>query len=152
VVVAAFASWLRIIDIVHPQVYHNGMQNVLRWSLVFTPSNLEHLAERNIDAEDVADAVFGRHGPARIRRGGRGEHTRWFIVAPLAGGELITCVLRAARPRDLDAEGALVIPPPSEGETGRQFSPSMRLCVSARMAAADEARAYRAWRRSKGGG
>ncbi len=29
--------------------------NVLRWSLVFTPSNLEHFAERNIDADDVAE-------------------------------------------------------------------------------------------------
>ena len=86
------------------------MQMVLRWSLVFTPSSLEHLAERNIDANDVADAVFGRYGPARVRSGGRGEHIRWFIVAPLAGGELMTCVLRAARQRDLDTDGVFVIP------------------------------------------
>jgi hypothetical protein len=33
----------------------------LRWTLVFTPSILEHLAEREIDADDVADAVFGRY-------------------------------------------------------------------------------------------
>ncbi len=66
----------------------------------------------------------------------------------------MTCVLRAAHPRDLEVEGVFVIPP-SEGKSGKsglQFSPSMRLCVSARMAAADEARAYRAWCHSKGGG
>jgi hypothetical protein len=44
----------------------------LGWTLVFTAASLEHLAEREIEAEDVADAVFGRHGPARVRRGGRG--------------------------------------------------------------------------------
>jgi hypothetical protein len=68
---------------------------------VFTAASLEHLAEREIDADDVANAVFGRHGLARVRRGGRGSRTRWFVVAPLADGEFPTCVLRAAEPRDL---------------------------------------------------
>jgi hypothetical protein len=129
--------------------YHNGMQR-LRWSLVFTPSSLEHLAERDIDADDVADVVFGRYGSARIRRGGRGERTRWFIVAPTAGGELMTCVLRAARPRDLDSKDALVIPAAGDDEKRSAFNRSMRVCVSARMSVADEVRSYRAWRRSKG--
>jgi hypothetical protein len=57
----------------------------LGWSLVFTQSSPEHLAERDIDADDVADVVFARYGPARVGRGGRGERTRWFIVAPSAG-------------------------------------------------------------------
>jgi hypothetical protein len=35
----------------------------LRWSLVFTQFSLEHLAERDIDADDVADVVFARYGP-----------------------------------------------------------------------------------------
>jgi hypothetical protein len=37
----------------------------LRWTLVFTPSSLEHLAEHDIDVDDVADAVLAvmvRHG------------------------------------------------------------------------------------------
>jgi hypothetical protein len=42
------------------------------WTLVFTAPSLEQLAERNIGAADVADAVYGQHGPARVRRGGRG--------------------------------------------------------------------------------
>ena len=122
----------------------------LRWSLVFTPSSLEHLAERDIDAEDVADVVFGRYGPARVRRGGRGERTRWFIVAPTAGGELMTCVLRAARPRDLEGKDAFVIPAAGGGEKRPDFNRSMHTCVSARMSVADEVRSYRTWRRSKG--
>ncbi len=80
----------------------------LGWTLVFTAASLEHLAERDIDADDVADAVFGRHGLARVRRGGRGTRTRWFVVAPLADGAFLTCVLRAAEPRDLDEEGVLL--------------------------------------------
>ncbi len=62
----------------------------------------------------------------------------------------MTCVLRAARLRDIDVEGAFVVPPPSEAKAGLEFSPSMRLCVSARMAVEDEVRGYRAWRQSKG--
>ena len=50
--------------------YHSGMPNVLHWTLVFTQTSLEHLAERNIDAEDVTDAVLGRYGTARVRKGG----------------------------------------------------------------------------------
>src|SRR5215472_16539915 len=107
----------------------------LRWILVFMPSTLEHLAEREIDADDVADVVFARYGPARVRRGGRGERTRWFIVAPTAEGELMTCVLRGARPRDLDSENAFVIPPAGGGEKRPNFNTSMRVCVSAGMSA-----------------
>jgi hypothetical protein len=124
---------------------------MLGWTLVFTAASLEHLAEREIEAEDVADAVFGRHGPARVRRGGRGARTRWFVVAPLAHGEFLTCVLRAALPRDLDEEGAFALPPISNSGERLDFDLSMRLCVSARVSASDEVRSYRAWRRGKGG-
>ena len=30
---------------------------------MFTQFSLEHLAERDIDADDVADVVFARYGP-----------------------------------------------------------------------------------------
>ena len=120
------------------------------WTLVFTAASLEHLAERDIEVDDVADAVFGRHGLARVRRGGRGTGTRWFVVAPLADGEMLTCVLRAALPQDLDKEGAFAMSSASEGGGRLQFDESMRLCVSARVSAPDEIRSYRAWRRSKG--
>jgi hypothetical protein len=123
----------------------------LGWTLVFTAASLEHLAEREIDAEDVADAVFGGHGLARVRRGGRGSRTRWFVVAPLAHGEFLTCVLRAAEPRDLEEEGVFVMQPASRAGQRREFDASMRLCVSARVSASDEVRSYRAWRRGKGG-
>jgi len=129
--------------------YHYGMR-LLGWTLVFTAASLEHLAEREIDAEDVADAVFGRYGLARVRRGGRGARTRWFVVAPLAHGEFLTCVLRAAEPRDLDEEGVFVVPRAGEGEQ-LEFDASMRLCVSARVSAPDEVQSYRVWRRRKGG-
>ncbi len=72
-------------------------------------------------------------------------------MAPVAGGELLTCILRAARPRDLQAEGAFVIPATGQPEDPGQFSESMRLCVSARLSDEDEIRSYHAWRRSKGG-
>ena len=65
----------------------------LHWTLVFTDDSLAHLAERGVDAEDVADTVFGRHGAVRVRCGGRGRRERWFVVAPLADGKLLTCVL-----------------------------------------------------------
>ena len=32
-----------------------------------------------------------------------GAHERWFVVAPLEDGELLTCVFRAALVRDLNA-------------------------------------------------
>jgi hypothetical protein len=121
---------------------------VLGWTLVFTASSLEHLAERDIDADDVADAVFSDYGLARVRRGGRGARTRWFVVAPLAHGNFLTCVLRAAELRDLDEEGVFVVPRASKGEK-LEFDASMRLCVSARVSAPDEVRSYRAWRRGK---
>jgi hypothetical protein len=124
---------------------------MLGWRLVFTAASLEHLAEREIGAGDVADAVFGHYGLARVRRGGRGTRTRWFVVAPLADGEFLTCVLRVAQPRDLDEDGVFVLPPKSEKGQRLEFESSMRLCVSARVSAADEIRSYRAWRRSKGG-
>lgn len=123
----------------------------LHWTLVFTDASLEHLAERGVDADDVADAVFGRHGPARVRHGGRARDERWFVVGPLGGGDLLTCVLRAARPRDLDGEGAFVIPPTGVPEEPAAFAESMRLCVSARMSDDDETQAYRLWRRGKRG-
>jgi hypothetical protein len=127
------------------------MPNVLHWTLVFTTASLEHLAARDIETEDVAAMVFGRYGAARVRRGGRGQHLRWFVVAPLEGGELLSCVLREATPRDLTAEGAFVVPVTEVPEEPGEFKTAMRLCVSARLADADEVRSYRAWRRSKGG-
>lgn len=122
----------------------------LHWTLIFSDASLEHLGERGIDAQDVADAVFGRHRRARVRRGGRGVRERWFVVAPLAEGEMLTCVLRAAVPRDLEQEGAFVIPPAGIPTLLDAFRESMRLCVSARMSDDDEVRSYRAWKRSKG--
>jgi hypothetical protein len=55
----------------------------VHWTLVFTAASLEHLAERNVEATDVVDAVYGRHGSARVRRAGRGARQRWFVIAPL---------------------------------------------------------------------
>lgn len=101
-------------------------------------NSLEHLAERNIGARDVLDAVYGRHGVARVRTLGRGRRQRWVVVAPLEGGEFVTCVVRAALSRDLDAEGAFVVS--SSGRSGHPgpFHASMRFCVSARVADDDE--------------
>ena len=107
---------------------------------MFTPSSVEHLTERDIDADDVADVVFARYGPVRVRRGGRGECTRWFIVAPLSGGELMTCVLRVARSHDLDSKDAFVFPAPSGAGKHPDFNRSMRVA---------SARAYR--RRTRSG-
>ncbi len=132
-------------------VYHLGMPNVLHWTLVFTAASLEHLAKRDIAAEEVADAVFSRYGAARVRLFVRGLRLRWLVVAPLEGGELLSCVFRAAMPRDLTAEGAFVVPITGVPEEPGEFKTLMRLCVSARLADADEVRSYRAWRRSKGG-
>jgi hypothetical protein len=121
------------------------------WTLVFTAASLEHLAEREIDADDVADAVFGHYGLARVRRVGRGIRTRWFVVAPLAHGEFLSCVLRAALSRDLDDASVFVLPRRNEAGQNLELDASMRLCVSARVSAADEIRSYRAWRNRKGG-
>jgi hypothetical protein len=112
---------------------------------------LDHLAERNVEAADVVDAVYGRHGVMRVRRTGAGAHQRWFVVAPLEGGELLTCVFRAALPRDLEAEGAFVVSAAGLPEPPGEFDSAMHLCVSARMADPDEIRSYRRWRGSKGG-
>jgi hypothetical protein len=123
----------------------------VHWTLVFTAASLEHLAERNIEAADVADAVYGQHGPARVRRGGRGVRQRWFVMAPLESGELLTCVFRAALPRDLETAGVFVISSAGRQEAPVKVDSSMRLCVSARMSDQDEIRSYHRWRGSKGG-
>ena len=123
----------------------------VRWTLVFTAASLDHLAERNIEAADVVDAVYGRHGPARVRRTGRGARERWFVVAPLEDGELLTCVFRAALVRDLSAAGAFVLTAEGSRERPGQVDSSMRLCVSARLSDQDEVRSYRRWRQDKGG-
>lgn len=134
-----------------PDAYHYGMpRSRVYWTLVFTAASLEHLAERNIVAADVADAVYGRNGLARVRRAGRGARQRWFVVAPLDTGELLTCVFRAARPQDLEAEGALVISSAGRQEPPSKFDSSMRFCVSARVSDDDEVRSYRRWRGGKG--
>jgi hypothetical protein len=122
----------------------------VHWTLVFTAASLEHLAERNIEAADVVDAVYGRHGRARVRRTGRGVGERWFVMAPVDTGELLTCVLRLAFPRDLSPEGAFVVSSEGLPEAPGRFDTSMRLCVSARVAMEDEVRSYRRWRTSKG--
>ena len=123
----------------------------VHWTLVFTAASLEHLAERNVEASDIVGAVYGEHGAARVRRSGKGTRERWFVVAPLEdGGELLTCVFRAALPRDLQAAGAFVVSSEGLPEPPGQFDSSMRLCVSARMADPDEVRNYRRWRDSKG--
>jgi uncharacterized DUF497 family protein len=132
--------------------YHPGMPGgQFHWTLVFTAASLEHLAERNIEASDVVDAVYGEHGVARVRGSGKGARQRWFVVAPLEDGELLTCVFRAALPRDLQTEGAFVVSSEGLPESPGLFDSSMRLCVSARMADADEVRSYRRWRDRKGG-
>jgi uncharacterized DUF497 family protein len=118
---------------------------------VFTAASLEHLAERNVEASDIVDALYGEHGVARVRRSGKGSRQRWFVVAPLEDGELLTCVFRVALPRDLQAEGSFVVSSEGRLEPPGQFDSSMRLCVSARMADSDEVRSYRRWRESKGG-
>jgi hypothetical protein len=131
--------------------YHFVMQHRLRWVLVFMRSTLDHLDERGIDAEDVADAVFARFGPARVRHQGRGRNRRWLVVGPLEGGQLLSCVFRAAREGDLEASGVFQLPPASAREEALRLSPAMRVCVSGRLSSADETRSYRAWQRSKGG-
>ena len=74
-----------------PIAYHSGMPGArVHWTLVFTAASLEHLAERQIEAADVVEAVYGQHGPARVRRAGRGDRQRWFVIAPLESGELLT--------------------------------------------------------------
>ena len=127
------------------------MPNVLHWTLVFTPSSLEHLAERDIAAEDVVDAVFGYFGPSYVRKSGREQKTRWLVLAPLEGGEFLSCILRQALPRDVKTEGAFVISATGVPEETGVVKASTRLCVSARLASPDEVRIYRAWRRQKGG-
>src|SRR2546425_877037 len=121
------------------------------WTLVFTAASLEHLAERDIEATDIAEAVYGRNGPARVRRMGRGARQRWFVVAPLDTGEFLTCVFRAAQPRDVEAEGAFIISNTGQQEPPGRFDSSMRLCVSARVSDEDEVRSYRRWRGGKRG-
>ena len=123
----------------------------VHWTLVFTAASLEHLAERNVEAADVVDAVYGRNRRVRVRRAGRGVRQRWFVIAPLDSGELLTCVFRPALPRDLDAEGVFVVSSAGRQEPPGKFDSSMRLCVSARMSDADEVRSYRRWRGGKGG-
>jgi hypothetical protein len=78
--------------------------------------------------------VYGEHGAARVRRSGIGARRRWFVIAPLEDGELLTCVFHAALPRDLKAEGAFVMSAAGLPEAPGELDSSMRLCVSARMA------------------
>ena len=127
------------------------MPNILHWTLVFTPSSLEHLAERDITADDVTDTVFGFFGPPHVRKFGREHNLRWLVIAPLEGGELLACLLRQALPRDVRTEGAFVISATGVPEETGIVKASTRLCVSARLASPDEVRIYRAWRRQKGG-
>src|SRR5260370_35714394 len=61
--------------------YHYGMQ-VLGWTLVFTSASLEHLAEREVDADVVAYSIFGHYCLGRVRRSGRGHYSSWYLSAP----------------------------------------------------------------------
>ncbi len=122
----------------------------LRRTLVFTPSSVEHLAERDIDADDVADVVFGRYGPGTGPTWRTGRMHPVVHSGSLSGGELMTCVLRVARSHDLDSKDAFVILARGSARKRPDFNRSMRVCVSARISVADEVRSYRAWRRSKG--
>ena len=65
------------------RAYHHAMPRSLRWTLLFTEACLEHLEERGIGAEDVANAVFGIHGRVRVRRIGRDDRERWFVVGQI---------------------------------------------------------------------
>lgn len=85
-----------------------------------------------------------------VRRAGQGASERWFVVAPLDTGELLPCVFRATRPRDLEAEGAVIISRVGRQEPPGEFDSSMRVCVSAGVSDVDEARSYRRWRSGKG--
>ena len=123
----------------------------VHWTLVFTAASLAHLAEGQIEAADIVDAVYGRHGPARVRRAGRGDRQRWFAIAPLESGELLTCVFPAALSRDLETSGAFVISNGEREEAPARVDSSMRLCVSDRVSDQDEIRSYRRWRGRKGG-
>ena len=77
--------------------YHSGMPGArVHWTLVFSEASLEHLAERNIEVVEIADAVYGQYGRARIRGAGGGGRQRWFVMALLESGELLTCVFRPA--------------------------------------------------------
>jgi hypothetical protein len=60
----------------------------------------------------------------------------------------MTYVLRAAHPLDLAGKDTFVVP--AAREKRPEFNWSMRVCIRARMSAADEIRGYRAWRRSIG--
>src|SRR5437899_10308604 len=132
--------------------YHHGMPGgQVYWTLVFTAANLEHLAERNVEAADVANAVYGEHGTARVRRSGSGARRRWFVVAPLEDGELLTCVFRAALPRDLKAEGGFVISSAVVPEPPCEVGSCMLLVCRAAISDQDEVRSYRRWRQDKGG-
>ena len=123
----------------------------VHWTLAFTADSLDHLAERNIEAADVADAVYGRHGAARVRRTGRGSDQRRFVIAPVEGGELLTCIFRAALARDLSAAGAFVVSMAGLPEPLTKRDSSMRLCVSARISDEDEIGSFRRWRGKRGG-
>jgi hypothetical protein len=120
----------------------------LRWSLVFNAPSLEHLAERDIDAGDVVNAIFGGHGVPHVRFNGSGHAKRWFVVAPRDDGSLLTCIFRTAHADDLEEKGALVVPARSDATP--HLDGSMRFCVAAWMSAPDEVRSYRNWRRKKG--
>jgi hypothetical protein len=69
----AFIDQSKALDHTGLFAYHCGMPGArVYWTLVFTAASLAHLAERNVEATDVADALYGRNGPARVRRAGRG--------------------------------------------------------------------------------
>lgn len=74
----------------------------------------------------MADTVFGYYGLPFVRKFGRDQRLRWLVITPLEGGELLSRVLRAARPRDVTAKGAFVIPATGVPEERGEFKASMR--------------------------
>jgi hypothetical protein len=91
-------------------------------------ANIEHLANRSIEPDDVADIVFGVHGRSLVRREGRGARERWLITGPVEIGQLVTCVFRAAAPRDLESVDAFSIPPMATSRV--ELGTGVKLCVT----------------------
>lgn len=119
----------------------------VRWVLVFTADNIEHLANRSIEPEDVADVAFGVHGRPLIRRAGRGLRERWLITGPVELGQLVTCVFRAAESRDIAALDAFSIPPMPLSAI--ELGSGVKLCVTGWASVADEVRRYKSHVRRK---
>lgn len=114
---------------------------------MFTADNIEHLANRSIEPDDVAEIVFGVHGRALVRREGRGARERWLITGPVEIGQLVTCVFRTAAQRDLEAIDAFSIPPMAISAI--ELGTGVKVCVTGWVSVPDEIRLYKARFRRK---